>query len=158
MDTNHLLPALITAGLVYWLYENPRNTDTRKDLEPENTTAQRLKHDLTLLVDRYYQKYLYPHAYPTISFVIPSSRSVTHNHEAVHVMIRDPEDGKEFNYNTLLQVGAHECSHALCHSTEGGDHGPAFTEVLRRLDSIGVEMKMYDSTLPIPKRYKQLCQ
>jgi hypothetical protein len=161
MDTNHLLPALLTAGLVYWLYENPRSCAPvlPKALASDETlsVAQQLKHDLGQLIDRYYQKHLYPHAYPRVDFVIPSTHSVTHDHQEVHVMIRDPATHELFDYNTLLQVGAHECAHALCHSADGGDHGPAFVEVLQRLDLIGAEMKLYDATLAIPKRYKQLC-
>ena len=155
METNHLLPALLTAGLVYWLYENPR-TEVEKESTRSTATTQQLKHDLGRLIDRYYQKYIYPHAYPVVTFVIPAPRSFTHNRETVHIMTEDPSTGEEFDRNTLLQVGAHECAHALCHSLEGGDHGPAFAETLQRLDEIGAELKLYDASLPIPKRYKQL--
>jgi hypothetical protein len=161
MDSSHLLPALVTAGVVYWLYENPRTSIGGEDrtgiVDPATSVAQSLKRDLGHLVDRYYQKHLYPHAYPVVRFVIPADSSTTHNHETVYLLIRDPETQELFDYNTLLQVGAHECAHTLCRSVEGGDHGPAFVEVLQRLDQIGSEMNLYDSKQPIPNRYKQLC-
>lgn len=158
MDTEFLFPALATAALIYWIYEHPNsgNTSTPESRIVQDT-AQSLKNDLLIIMDRYYQKYLYPHSPPSIKFVIPSSHSATYHHETIHILIQDLEDGSLFDYNTLLQVGVHECSHALCVSTEGGDHGPAFTEVLQRLNQIGEELQLFDSQRPIPSRYKKLC-
>lgn len=149
-----LLPALLTAGGLTYLYHTTPST-VPTDSESQEVST-RLTRDLHQLVKSYYRKYLYPHAPPKISFVIPATSSVTHNNEVVHVMITDRK-GRLYPYNTLCQVGAHECAHALCHSTRGGDHGPEFAKVLARLDALALELKLYDPTAPIPQKYLREC-
>lgn len=163
MSLPQLGPALLTGLIVYWLYER---TDT--NIVPltsrHEEVAETLKEDLAQLIDIYYDRFIHPHEYPSYRFVIPSSRSEASYKKAIHVMINDPVTGELFDYNTLLQVGAHECAHILCRVEEKNekgerdDHGPIFSAILDRLDKIGVELGLYDPTLEIPERYKDFCK
>jgi hypothetical protein len=151
-----LVPALIVAVGIYLLYEKTDN-NTRALSEDHEMVAEDVKTDLKLLIDAYYQRYIYPHEYPRYQFVIPASQSVTHDRFSIHVMINDPTTGELFGHNVLMIAGSHECSHMLSKVVEEDDHGPVFTEILRRLNELGDELKLFDHTQPIPNNYITLC-
>lgn len=155
-DYSQLIPALITVAVVYLLYEKTDN-NTRSLTDQHEITAEQLKTDLKTLVDAYYHRYIRPHEYPHYRFIIPASRSVTHDKHSIHVMINDPITGAIFDQNTLLQVGSHELAHMLCQVDEGDDHGPLFKDILQKLEALGVELRLFDPSLEIAPGYNDLC-
>jgi hypothetical protein len=152
MDTHHLVPALLTAGLLYWLYESNKTTVVRGE---HQEVAEQLKVDLQQLIETYYQRYLYPHEYPQYKLVIPAQKSEYHiDDHSINVMIADPTTGSLYDLNSLRQISAHEAAHMLCRVEEEDDHGPLFVDILHKLDAIGKELGIYDATLKIDTRYK----
>lgn len=118
--------------------------------------ARRIEHDLHTLIDAYYERYMHPHEFPRYRFTIPAPRSEVVDKYHIHVLIDDPATGCLFPYNTIMQAGAHECAHMLCHVPEAM-HGPYFQQTLARLDELAVELGLYEPGTPIPARYQQLC-
>lgn len=154
MDAPQLLPALFTAAAVYLIYEQAERQSLFRSA-PHTETAERLKQDLTRLIQAYYDRYIHPHAYPNYRLVIPSATSYTAGKQVINVAIAD-RYGSLFDYNTLLRVGAHECAHMLCH-VEEELHGAVFAQILARLDELGAELALYDPSQPIADNYERAC-
>jgi len=154
MNSSQLIPILVAAATVYFLYE--RTNDNTKILSDEHrVVAEKLKVDITDLIDIYYQRYLYPHEYPSYKLVIPATRSEYRSDDrSINVVINDPITGEIFYPNSIRQIAAHEAAHMLCRIKEENDHGPLFVDTLQKLNAIGEELGMYDSTLEIDRRYK----
>ena len=155
MDSFLLIAILIGIG-VYIIYEKS-NQATRPLSIIHKQVADEVKNRLNVLTNVYYNKYIYPHEFPQYTLHIPANKSETVNKTNVYVLINDPITGEIFDYNTIMQAGAHELAHMLCRVDERDIHGPVFTEILNRLNELGREMKLFDSRLDIPDRYKQLC-
>lgn len=145
----------VFALAIYVLYDKP---STRQETSEKSSYIMTIENDLTRLIDAYYDRHLSPHAYPSFSFVIPSDRSETVDRSVIHLMVTDPDTGRYFDLNTILQVGAHECAHVLCDVEEDDHHGPVFQEIMGRLDKIATELNLYDIKKPVPEIYERLCE
>lgn len=152
---NKIFIAFVTSIIVFLIYEKTRN-DLNKSLQLDNSYTEDIEMELRRLVDIYYNQYIYPHKYPQINFVIPSSFSATRG-STIHLLIHDPYNNELFDRNTILQVGAHECAHALCGVEETNEHGKIFSTILSRLNELGKNNNIFSPDIPIPKRYLQLC-
>jgi hypothetical protein len=156
MNTPHLLPALLTGLAIYLLYEQTDQHTTPLSAR-HLAVAEEAKRDLARLMGLYYDRYLSPHDRPQYQIIAPASRSETRDKSRIYLLINDPLTGQLFDYNTILQAGAHECAHVLCRVREADSHGPAFASIMSRLDQLGRELQLYDPDQPIPPRYNQLC-
>lgn len=152
---NKIVLALLTSLIVFFVYEKTGN-NLVKSLQIGKSYPEQIETDLCRLVKLYYDQYIYPHSYPQIKFVIPSKFSATRDN-VVHLLIHDPQTHEVFDHNTILQVGAHECAHALCGVDEENEHGPIFTSILDKLNTLAKKNNIFNPDLPIPKRYKDLC-
>jgi hypothetical protein len=162
MDAQGLIPILLTAGLLYYLYENPLQCNSSSSSPsgsrspPAGAYSSRIEVSLRLLLDTYYQRYLYPHAYPLVHFTIPSDRSMTVQRREVHLLIQDPYTREYFDERVVLAVGAHELAHVLCQVKEA-EHGPLFRQVFERLNAIAIELGLFSKSTVVPERYLRLC-
>ncbi len=153
-----IIVIVITAIIILSLYQKcelcsiERRLVTNEELE----VSTQLKSDMKLLLDKYYEEYIYPEEYPSLILVIPSHKSETSYKKFIHVCTTNKETGELFDYNTLAHVAVHELSHSLCKSYDN-DHGAEFQMVMNRLNDIAIELKVYDPALKVSRHYKQAC-
>ena len=87
----------------------------------------------------------------TIEFY-SSDESYTEDKKKIYICLRD-ESGEYYDYNMLMYVAIHECSHALTHVIDPEHVTKEFRGMFQNLLRKATQMKMYNPTTPLVKHY-----
>jgi hypothetical protein len=74
----------------------------------------------------------------------------TENKQVITLCLKDPDNGRYYDMNTIMYVALHELSHVICQSHGHGDEfKQKFDEILKKAASLGI----YDPNKAIPTTY-----
>jgi hypothetical protein len=85
--------------------------------------------------------------------MIEDKESCTINKSTIHLCTKDPQNGQEYDKNTLMFVVLHELAHVLC---EDIGHSEKFSAINTSLLNYAVQKGLYDPSKPFVKNYCNL--
>lgn len=101
----------------------------------------KIKHDVSRLDDRISSLQFYS-----------SNESYTEDKKKIFLCLKD-ENGKYYDYNMLIYVAIHECSHALTNVIDIHHVTPEFRSMFNSLLSKAYKLGIYDKDKPLIKYY-----
>ena len=81
-----------------------------------------------------------------------SDESFTEDKTKIFLCLKD-ENGQYYDYNMLMYVAIHECSHALTDVIDEEHKTPEFRGMFESLLTKAVKLGLYNSTTPLQKHY-----
>ena len=87
----------------------------------------------------------------TIDFY-SSNESYTEDKKKIFICLKD-ENNQYYDYNMLIYVAIHECSHALTKVIDTEHTSREFREMFESLLKNATKMKIYNPTTPLEKHY-----
>lgn len=81
-----------------------------------------------------------------------SDESYTEDKKKIFLCLAD-ENGKYYNYNMLMYVAIHECSHALTDVIDVEHVTPEFKNMFESLLKKAQELNLYDPVKPLEEHY-----
>ena len=81
-----------------------------------------------------------------------SDESYTEDKERIYLCLKD-ERGEYYDYNMLIYVAIHECSHALTDVIDVEHKTPEFKNMFESLLNKASEKGIYDKSIPLVDKY-----
>lgn len=106
-----MLVELLILIFILWIYSGGFS------LEVENNSPKMLSLDQEILYRlemNLSQLFLPGEKIPKYHIIASPHRTFVTNKQRIHLVIRSPETGHFFDYETLLQVAIHELAHIMC--------------------------------------------
>lgn len=124
---------IIIIFLIYKIY--------KKNNKYHDPLIKKIKYDVSLLDSRITNLNFYS-----------SDESYTEDKHKIYLCLKD-ENGKYYDYNMLLYVAIHECSHALTKVVDVKHITPEFRNMFEHLLRKATQMKIYTPETPLEKYY-----